>query len=149
MAMAGVGWLSAMHTVALGAPPSTRPATLPYAENEKWLAELSDEELPPKKRAALRLLFACERGDLATVKALLAAGTDINGKLTPDQNPLSWAVCHRQKDVVAFLLAKGANVNPVMVEPDFSDLSPLDLALGAKPMFDVARMLRTESRTAM
>ena len=55
----------------------------------------------------------CARtGDLASVKALLAAGADANA-LEPlhSQTPLMWAAAERHSDVVKALLEVGAKVD--------------------------------------
>jgi ankyrin repeat protein len=58
-------------------------------------------------------LMTCSRtGDITTVRNLLAHGADVNrGEPHHDQTALMWAAAGRHADVVAALVAAGANVN--------------------------------------
>jgi ankyrin repeat protein len=68
---------------------------------------------PPNKSVEnpneLRLCQAAARGDLKTVKELLASGVNIEA-LGPDSTPLASAVLFDREEVVEYLLSKGANL---------------------------------------
>ena len=55
------------------------------------------------------LLSASRNGDLASVKALLGAGADLEAKTAYGQTPLYLAAMSGHDDVVAYLLDKGAS----------------------------------------
>jgi ankyrin repeat protein len=56
-------------------------------------------------------LGAAERGDLSSVTSSLAKGADINARNNNGQTALMLACSGGHKDVVQFLIAKGADVN--------------------------------------
>lgn len=61
-----------------------------------------------------RLHIAAEDGDLATVKALVAEGRDVNATDSDlAMTPMHYAAASEHIDVVRFLIACGANVNAV------------------------------------
>ncbi len=61
-----------------------------------------------------RLHTAAECGDLATVKALVAEGRDVNATDSDlAMTPLHYAAAAEHLDVVRFLISCGANVNAV------------------------------------
>jgi ankyrin repeat protein len=61
-----------------------------------------------------RLHTAAEDGDLATVKALVAEGCDVNATDSDlAMTPIHYAAAAEHIDVVRFLIACGANVNAI------------------------------------
>src|SRR5262249_3800049 len=66
--------------------------------------EISWTTVPP-------LTYASQDGDLSEVKALLAAGADVNAEMTNGATALTTASERGHADVVKALLAAGANVN--------------------------------------
>jgi ankyrin repeat protein len=61
-----------------------------------------------------RLHIAAEDGDLATVKALVAEGRDVNATDSHlMMTPLHYAAAAEQIEVVRFLISCGANVNAI------------------------------------
>jgi len=82
-----------------------------------------------------KLHRAAERGDLETVRALLAGGADVNAKGWSDWTPLHYAA-KRHFDVVELLLAHGADVNA-----DGAGDTPLSLAV-LNDKDDIAALLR-------
>lgn len=63
-------------------------------------------------------------GRMSEVKALIAAGANVNEKNKHGLTPLHYATSHARADVVKLLLAAGANVNA----KDKSGLTPLHYA---------------------
>ena len=57
------------------------------------------------------LIEEAKKGDTAAVKALLAAGADVNAKHNNGGTPLHWAASDGHKELAELLLAKGANIN--------------------------------------
>ena len=58
------------------------------------------------------LLDAAEKGNIRAVKQHLAAGADVNRKVSDGSfNALDWAVSKGHKDVVELLITEGADVN--------------------------------------
>jgi ankyrin repeat protein len=57
------------------------------------------------------LVFAAREGDLASAKALVDAGADVNQTTFYNWSPLLTAVNNRQYKLAAFLIERGANVN--------------------------------------
>jgi ankyrin repeat protein len=62
----------------------------------------------------LRLSRAASRGDLKTVKELIAAGANIETS-SPETSPLAMAVLSDKEGVIEFLISKGANAKVLMV----------------------------------
>ncbi|XP_020605715.1 myotrophin-like [Orbicella faveolata] len=68
------------------------------------------------------LVWACKNGDLDQVKAIVGKpGFDINAELLGGRNGLHFAADYGQKDVIEFLLSKGADIN----RPDKYGITPL------------------------
>ena len=61
----------------------------------------------------LRLIEASEHDDTATVKALLAAGADVNGRSGDGATALHWAAQNDDMALARLLISKGAKVNAV------------------------------------
>ena len=57
------------------------------------------------------LIDAACKGNVVTIRKLIAAGADPNDTNTQINTPLMWAVTHRQLDAARVLLESGANVN--------------------------------------
>ena len=75
------------------------------------------------------MLKACERGDVAKVRQLLASDTTlVNAKGAHNKTPLHWAAGNGHKAVVELLLSHGAD----FTLRDHSNLTPLDRALEGK-----------------
>ena len=72
--------------------------------------------------AKLSLIEAAEQGDLARVKAIISAGTNINQRRDGGQTALLAATINKQIDIVSYLLEKGA-------DPDLADVT------GQSPIF--------------
>ncbi len=60
---------------------------------------------------ATALLFAVRQGDLAAVRALVAAGADVKAARPDGATPLLVAVINGHEDLVDFFLDKGADPN--------------------------------------
>lgn len=58
-----------------------------------------------------QLYHAAGKGDLAGVRQLIAAGTDVNAKSGDGSQALNAAAVYNQHDVIKLLLAHGANPN--------------------------------------
>jgi ankyrin repeat protein len=56
-------------------------------------------------------MIAASRGDVASVRVLIAAGANVHGASDRDLTPLNWAVRHSQAAAVPVLVAAGADVN--------------------------------------
>ncbi|CAH3156564.1 unnamed protein product [Porites lobata] len=57
-------------------------------------------------------VWACKNGDLDQVKAIVEKpGFDVNAGLLAGRNGLHYAADYGQKEVIEFLLSKGANIN--------------------------------------
>lgn len=68
------------------------------------------------------LVWACKNGDLDQVKAIVEKpGFDINAELLSGRNGLHFAADYGQKEVIEFLLSKGADIN----RPDKHGITPL------------------------
>ncbi len=65
---------------------------------------------PLKSKASGSLFSAIAAGDIQTVQVLINRGADIN-KMELGSYPLIQAAKHRQSEMVAFLLKKGANID--------------------------------------
>jgi ankyrin repeat protein len=63
------------------------------------------------RQANTELISAIRSGDVSAVKALLAAGADVNARDTVGGRPLHYAVGFGQKAIVDLLLSKGADVD--------------------------------------
>jgi len=83
-----------------------------------------------------KLHDAAKIGDLAEVKQLIEAASNVDERDVAERTPLSWAAGEGRLDVVQFLLEKGADVNA----RDFSNYTPLQHAvLDAK--FNAVKLL--------
>lgn len=59
-----------------------------------------------------QLVWACKNGDMDQVKAIVEKpGFDVNKELLGGRNGLHFAADYGQKDVIKFLISKGADVN--------------------------------------
>ncbi|XP_078346596.1 myotrophin-like [Oculina patagonica] len=68
------------------------------------------------------LVWACKNGDLDQVKAIVdKPGFNIDGELLNGRNGLHFAADYGQKEVIEYLLSKGANINL----PDRHGITPL------------------------
>ena len=56
-----------------------------------------------------RDLFTCRQGDIASVKAALAAGADVNSKDAEGSTPLMYAALYSNADCMRLLLGRGAD----------------------------------------
>ena len=82
------------------------------AKMEMWNTETGDDK--KVKGVAINkenLLDAAQKGDISTVKALLAKGADVNAKNNNGGTVLMYASNEDHIEVVRELLAKGADVN--------------------------------------
>uniref|UniRef100_UPI0037E81A57 myotrophin n=1 Tax=Semicossyphus pulcher TaxID=241346 RepID=UPI0037E81A57 len=59
------------------------------------------------------LIWALKTGDLEEVKAKLVTAEDVNRTLNGERNPLHYAADFNQKEVVLFLISKGAHVDAI------------------------------------
>ncbi len=77
-----------------------------YEQNE----DAEDEEIDP---ATTQLLIAAAEGDIEAVRSALAAGADVNGSCSEDENStgLSRAVENGHLEIVSFLLEQGADIS--------------------------------------
>jgi ankyrin repeat protein len=66
---------------------------------------------PPMAAAGEELFAAAANGDLATVQALIVAGTDVNAKTDEGATPLIIAAKYGHADIVRALIAAQADVN--------------------------------------
>ncbi|XP_067653397.1 myotrophin-like [Haliotis asinina] len=74
----------------------------------------SDHQVVPSKETGRDLYSASEDGDLERVKQILAAGhVDVNTRGWGDLTPVMVAARWRHRDVVEFLVGRGANVSLV------------------------------------
>jgi hypothetical protein len=73
-----------------------------------------------------KLLAAARKGDVATIKALLDAGTDVNSKNRYGATALSYAADKGNIEVIRLLLDRGADVN---VKDSFYGSTPLSWAV--------------------
>jgi ankyrin repeat protein len=83
------------------------------------------------------LLAAARKGDLVSIKALIAKGAALETKTPYGQTPLYLAAMSGQDDAVQFLLDKGANTD---VTDTFYKASMLEFVLQRKH-YSVAKML--------
>jgi ankyrin repeat protein len=65
----------------------------------------------PPPTAEMQLSDAVKKGDVATVKALLAKKADVNAPAVDSSTPLDWAVDANNLEMANLLLGAGANVN--------------------------------------
>ena len=97
-------------------PQSTRPqpharTTLPLPrKNNSWMQKLSSMSLKAKSRVEL-LCKSSEEGELASAKALIEAGADIDGSGQNGYTPLGIAVKAGGIEMASLLLQYGADVN--------------------------------------
>ncbi|XP_067654233.1 uncharacterized protein [Haliotis asinina] len=74
----------------------------------------SDTHATPSPAASRHLYYASWRGDLETVKRILAEGdVDINYRGWYSRTPVMWAAWRGHRDVVEFLVGRGADVSLV------------------------------------
>ena len=74
-----------------------------------------------------KLMAAARKGDVATLKALLDAGADVNSMTRYGATALSFAADKGHVEVVTLLLERGADVN---VKDTFYGATPLTWAIG-------------------
>ncbi|HYP26073.1 MAG TPA: ankyrin repeat domain-containing protein [Blastocatellia bacterium] len=84
-----------------------------------------------------KLMAAARKGDVATLKALLDAGADVNSKTRYGATALSFAADKGNVEVVRLLLERGADVD---VKDTFYGATPLSWAVG-KGHTDIVRAL--------
>jgi hypothetical protein len=92
-----------------------------------WLlvTALALAQAPPRTKAE-QLQDAVRKGDVATVKALLDEGVDVNTKYRYNATPIFFACDAGQLEIVKLLLDKGADLT---VKDSFYGMSPLALAV--------------------
>jgi ankyrin repeat protein len=81
----------------------------------------------PDAHGVTPLMYAADYGDLETVKALVAAGADVNAGRPNGAGPLSWAA-NGPHDVLVWLLEHKANPNPARrtrMAPGTDGMTPL------------------------
>ncbi|MGD8961897.1 MAG: ankyrin repeat domain-containing protein [Desulfobacterales bacterium] len=88
--------------------------------DQQTRAELIDRK-PPSQRSFNQ---AIKRDDFITVKALIAAGVDVNAKNKSGETPLHIAAVRGYQEITSVLIDKGANVNAI----DGRELTPLHAA---------------------
>jgi cytohesin len=81
--------------------------------------------------------LAARAGDLAKVKNLVEAGTDVNVKDKGGETPLFSAVISDNSDVAKFLISEGADVNA----KDNIGVTPLNFATRARGKKDMVELL--------
>lgn len=72
---------------------------------------------------------AVYKGDIETIKSLIAQGADVNAKDRNNETPLGAAVYRGQKEIVALLLSHGAEVNNAHTGSDLLGCIPLHIAM--------------------
>jgi len=89
---------------------------------------------------ALALAEAAERGNVRTMERLVKEGADVNYAGRLGITPAWWAIRNRNKQGFAWLLAHGANPNPVVqtitimeMAAGYADSEFLEIALPYKP----------------
>lgn len=66
-------------------------------------------KVPTEFHGASTLFYAIESGDLTALRAVLAAGADVNGQDSDGWTPVSWATLGNQEQMVMELLRAGAD----------------------------------------
>jgi ankyrin repeat protein len=74
-------------------------------------AVIRDAQIPATDPKMIKWITAARDGDLATVKAQLEAGMDINARDQNGDPALSWAAYNGRQEVVEHLLQKGADAS--------------------------------------
>jgi hypothetical protein len=115
----------ARNSTARGSAPASQPQTLAplAAGSPPRLFSLSRAASPADPAAALR--EAAQRGDVPTLRRLVAADLNINARDAGGRTALMIAVLHGQKEAVNVLLAAGADPNAA----DATGTKPLQAAL--------------------
>ena len=72
-------------------------------------AVIRDARIPATDARMIKWITAARDGDVATVKTLVQGGMDINARDDNGDPALSWAAYHGRKDVVDYLLERGAD----------------------------------------
>ena len=95
------------------------------------------ESQPPKAKPAnpeadRALLEAARDGNIEAVKQHIAAGTDVNAKDEDGYTPLHVAAWEGHKEIAELLIAKGADVNAIIVSGRKQGKTPLDVAIEFK-----------------
>ena len=127
-----------------GSPANRRQASSGAASaraNAAQLGEAYAGSAEPAQRAAA-FQHAAERGDLATLQALLAKQVNIDARDSLGRTALMLATLHSQTDTVAALLAAGADPNLA----DLRGTTPLQAAMAADQTAIIAALQRYGAR---
>ena len=108
-------------------------------------ADLNRRDFPDN---ATPLHFAAMHGDLETIRLLVEAGADVNGKGDDyEVGVLGWATCFRQvrEDVAAYLLSHGAQLN-LWTAIALDRVDDVRAIIDREPSLLSARMTRNQHR---
>lgn len=93
-----------------------RPVAAPSSGTASPAPAASVAEVLTVSEPEQALLQACEKGDLAAVKALLDKGVNVNARDKDGREPVIEATYWQHADIVRLLIEKGANVNAKKVD---------------------------------
>ena len=84
------------------------------------------------KAPDISIIDAAKQGNIEAVKQHIAAGTDVNAKDEDGYTPLHVAAWEGHKEIAELLIAKGADVNAIIVSGRKQGKTPLDVAIEFK-----------------
>ena len=93
------------------------------------------------------IIAAAKNGDIEAVKQYLADGADVNEKAGDGTTPLHNAAGYGHNEIVELLIAKGADMNPIILSGRYQGKTPLDLAIGRKKNETVDLLRKNDGRT--
>jgi outer membrane protein assembly factor BamB len=128
--------VSLLALILLSSPVRSETAGPPYPP-------LPRDKQVEKAKLTEGLLAAARKGDVATVKSLLAQGADVNGKSAYGATALSFAAEKGHLEVVKVLLQHKADVN---IRDKFYKISPLEWAL-SRPHVEIVKALLAAGAT--
>ena len=79
------------------------------------------------KAPDISIIDAAKQGNIEAVKQHIAAGTDVNAKDEDGYTPLHVAAWEGHKEIAELLIAKGADVNAIIVSGRKQGKTPLDI----------------------
>ena len=118
--------ITALVLVGCGESQQSTPA--PETKPVEPVAETATPEPATAKAPDISIHQAAYDGNIEAVKQHLAAGTDVNAKDVDRTTPLHRAALEYNKKIPELLVAKGADVNAMILSGRYKGYTPLDFA---------------------